>query len=91
MTKFCLILLILFSSIITNAQSYVTIQDIHVRKGAGTKYETLGVLPKGSTVEVLGLTREWGKISFEGNNGYISTKFLEAASSENTSNTNNRS
>jgi hypothetical protein len=29
-----------------------TIQDIHVRKGAGMKYETLGVLPKEFPLDV---------------------------------------
>lgn len=86
MAKFCLIFSILFCSIITTAQSYITTQDINVRKGAGTKYETLGVLPKGSKIEVLEKNGKWSKINYENDKGYISTKFLQPTSTENVSN-----
>ena len=83
MKKSLLLCVCIVLFIVTNAQSYVTTQDVNVRKGAGTKFETLGVIPNGSAVTVLELNGKWAKIDFEGNEGYISTKFLQDANNSN--------
>jgi N-acetylmuramoyl-L-alanine amidase len=86
MTRFYLSFVLLLFTIIGDAQTFITTQDINVRKGAGSKYACLGVIPSGSSVEVQETKGKWGKITFEGNEGYISTKFLQAKTAESISN-----
>ena len=83
MRKVFLLFAALFCSIILFAQSYVTTQDINFRKGAGASFETISVIPKGTTVEVLETSGSWSKVSYDGNYGYVSTKFLQGAKSNN--------
>ena len=40
----------------------VTASSLHIRKGAGTNYESVGKLEKGETVEILEVSGNWGKI-----------------------------
>ena len=85
MRTYLLIALLVLAGQFASGQSYITSQDINVRKGAGTKYEIIGVITSGTTVEVLGSTGKWSKINYQGGEGYISTKFLQTTSSENIS------
>ncbi|MBL0202388.1 MAG: SH3 domain-containing protein [Chitinophagaceae bacterium] len=89
--KFLLLLIFALCSFFANAQTYVTTQDLNVRKGASAKYEALGIILKGTTIEVLETTGSWGKINYQGTEGYISTKFLQEGSNINVSSTTNTS
>lgn len=84
----CLFLLLFLSCTLVNGQTYVTTQDINIRNGAGAKFEKLGVIPSGTTIEILDSKNNWGKINFQGIEGFISMKFLETQTSENISSTN---
>ena len=86
MAKILLIIAFLLPTFLLYAQTYVTKQDVNVRKGAGVKYETLGIIHKEETIEVLETTGIWGEINYEGSDGYISTKFLLNSSEVNVSN-----
>ena len=58
-----------------------TTGQVNVRKGAGLKYATVGVLAKGTIVSYLGASKKddrgvaWYKINFNGNEGWISSKY----------------
>ena len=68
MRKVFLLFAALFCSIILFAQSYVTTQDINFRKGAGANFETISVMPKGTTIEVLETSGSyWNKVSYDRN------------------------
>ena len=56
--------------------------DVNVRSAPGTEARVIGVLHKGETVPYQGDTREWGGrdwylIEFEGQNGWVSSKYAE--------------
>lgn len=88
MFRFYLSIGLLFISIIVNAQWFVTTQDVKVRKGAGTKYDAIGILSSGTKVEVLEEKGKWGRINFEREVGYVSTKYLQVTISPETATSN---
>ena len=51
---------------VPNTPSLTTLTDLNVRAGPGTDYDLLGLLPSGSSVEVVGRdeTRQWWQIRF---------------------------
>lgn len=51
--------------------------NVNVRSGPGTGYSKLGQLAKGQTVEKLGASGNWTKISYNGKNAYVSTQYLK--------------
>ena len=56
--------------------------DVNVRSAPGTEARVIGVLHKGETAPYQGETREWGGrdwylIEFEGQNGWVSSKYAE--------------
>lgn len=58
-------------------QKTVTASALNVRSGPGTLYKKVGLLRKGSTVNVLSTSNGWCKITYNGNNsGYVSAKYL---------------
>ena len=85
MRTYLLIVLLILSAQFAYGQSYVATQDINVRKGAGTKYEIIGVISSGPPIEVLDSNGKWSKINYQGTEGYISTKFLQTTTAENVS------
>jgi formylmethanofuran dehydrogenase subunit E len=68
-------------SFISIGQQFITTQNINVRKGPSPNYETIGVLSIGETIEIIENKGKWGKILFEGNEAYISTKYLQSPNS----------
>jgi uncharacterized protein YraI len=62
--------------------SGVVTSGINVRNGAGTEYESLGVLIKGDVVWVLGkdATNAWLQIDFMDGMGWVSSDFLQVDS-----------
>lgn len=51
----------------------ITADSLNVRKGPGTKYDSVGKVKKGDKVEILETDGNWGKIS----NGWISLKYVK--------------
>lgn len=76
MKHLTILILLLFSVLVTLAQTYVTIQDVNFREGAGTKYQSLGVIPNGSEIQIIESSGKWTKIKYQGTEGYVSTKFI---------------
>lgn len=62
--------------------------NLNVRKGAGTKYSILGVLKKGTVVDVISTSNNWSKIKYNGVYGYVSYKYLAKVSCGTNTNTN---
>lgn len=59
---------------------YVNVNVLNVRSGAGTNHGVIGALSKGIKVQVLFEQNGWGKINYNGKNGYVSSKFLSKTS-----------
>lgn len=66
------------SSSSTSATYTVTEQDLKVRKGPGTNYDILGKLDLGEKVTGT-VTNGWLKFTYNGQTGYSSADYLEAA------------
>jgi uncharacterized protein YgiM (DUF1202 family) len=81
--------ILLFSTLVSNAQTYVTKQDVNFREGAGIKYQSLGVIPVGEKIQVLESSGKWTKIYYRGTEGYISSKFISSNNGEATNNDSN--
>ena len=59
----------------------ITADSLNVRKGPGTKYDSVGKVKKGDKVEILETDGNWGKIS----NGWISLKYVKMDGSSSSS------
>ncbi|YAR62732.1 C40 family peptidase [Bacillus cytotoxicus] len=55
---------------------YVNASALNVRSGEGTNYRIIGALPHGHKVQVLSENSGWSKINYNGQTGYIGTRFL---------------
>ncbi|WP_144497156.1 C40 family peptidase [Bacillus toyonensis] len=55
---------------------YINASALNVRSGEGTNYRILGALPQGQKVQVISENSGWSKINYNGQNGYIGTRFL---------------
>lgn len=55
---------------------YVTADTLNVREGAGTDFDRIGQLNKGTKVEVVKVGEYWDKIKFDGKYGYVFNKYL---------------
>lgn len=51
-------------------------EGLKVRKGPGTSYEQIGILPRNTRVEVLEISNNWAKINYEGGQAYVSMSYL---------------
>lgn len=79
MRKCKLLLLLLLSLLVTvgaNAKLYTLTQDVKVRRGAGTKFDTYYKLTRGDTVEQMELQGKWSRIVYKEKEGYVLTKLL---------------
>lgn len=54
----------------------VTASTLNVRKGAGTNFDKIGSLPKGTVVKVLAEDNGWVKILHNKRVGYVSREYL---------------
>ena len=61
------------------AKTFTVREDIRIRKGAGTNYEEIGKIEKGTSVDITDVEDNWGKVDYHGIKGYVSTKFLDEA------------
>ncbi|MED0961772.1 SH3 domain-containing protein [Bacillus paramycoides] len=55
---------------------YVNASALNVRSGEGTNYRVIGALPQGQKVQVISENYGWSKINYNGQTGYIGTRFL---------------
>ncbi|WP_439874576.1 SH3 domain-containing protein [Bacillus mycoides] len=55
---------------------YINASALNVRSGEGTNYRILGALPQGQKVQVISENSGWSKINYNGQTGYIGTRFL---------------
>ncbi len=60
-----------------------TTGNVHVRKGAGTNTKIMGVLPSGTIVSYLRVTKKdkrgvaWYKINYNGSEGWVSSQYAK--------------
>ncbi len=55
----------------------VTASALNIRSGAGTSYQSLGTLPEGTEVEIIGLSGIWCRFKYNGADAYLSSNYLE--------------
>ncbi|KZD30696.1 N-acetylmuramoyl-L-alanine amidase [Bacillus cereus] len=55
---------------------YINASALNVRSGEGTNYRIIGALPQGQKVQVISENSGWSKIKYNGQTGYIGTRFL---------------
>ena len=58
----------------------VTANSLYVRSGASTSHNILGTVSKGNTVEIKDTQNGWHKISYNGNDGWVSGKYISSTS-----------
>lgn len=57
--------------------------DVYVREGPGLSYDSIDILYKGKKTPFLGEVRKdnrgvaWGKVSFKGKTGWVSSKYAK--------------
>ena len=56
--------------------------SVRMRSGPGTSYDTLGYYSNGVTMNVLGSTSGWYKVSYNGKVGYISGSYMHVTPKE---------
>lgn len=54
-----------------------TTVNVNMRKGPASNTPSLGIVPKGSSVTLTGVTGNWTEVSFNGNTGFIYTKYVK--------------
>jgi len=68
-----------FSSYLAKyAPRYANADDLNIRTGPGTSYKVIGVLQKGDPILVGSKSGKWTKVSYEGQIGYVFTKYLSS-------------
>ncbi len=60
----------------TNSVARQTTSAVNMRSGAGTKHQTVLVLPKGAKVAQTSASAGWSKVTYSGKTGYVATSFL---------------
>ena len=63
----------------------VTADSLNVRSGASTSHSILGTVSKGNKVEIKDTQNGWHKISYKGNDGWVSGKYISSSSDSSTS------
>jgi uncharacterized protein YraI len=69
-------ILLLASGVAASAGSAVVTTDLNLRAGQGTRYSVIGVMPRGSVVDVTGCGDGWCYVRDYG--GYASARYLDA-------------
>ena len=59
----------------------VTANSLYVRSGASTSHNILGTVSKGKTVQIKDTQDGWHKISYNGDHGWVSGKYVSTTSS----------
>lgn len=78
MKRYLIIIVQLLIAIAINAQTYkYTSTNLNLRSGPSTSYKVLTTIPLGTSVEMAeNCDCDWIKISYKGNIGYVSSKYL---------------
>lgn len=78
MKKHLLILLQLLIVFTINAQTYkYTSTNLNLRNGPSTSYKVLATIPIGTSIEMAeNCDSDWIKVYYNGNIGYVSSKYL---------------
>ena len=71
----------------TNSQQMVTTADINVREEADFEGDILGGYDEGDEITVIGAEGEWYIVEYNGEKGYVYSKYLKAAGSSTGSST----
>ena len=59
--------------------TYITNDYVNYRQGYSTAFETYGIIPKGTTVEVTEVFNGWGKINYNGKTAWFSLEYADYA------------
>ncbi|MDQ6597782.1 hypothetical protein E2K98_25260 [Bacillus salipaludis] len=62
--------------------TYKTTVNLNLRKGPGTKYSRVLVMPKGKTVTYISKSGNWYKVKYKSYIGYASSKYLKKVSTQ---------
>jgi TM2 domain-containing membrane protein YozV len=74
---YILLILLICSIDIIASDYYVTTADIHIRVGAGTSFQSIGIIEKGDTIRIIEeINIYWSKIEHKSRIGYSSNKYL---------------
>lgn len=71
----------------TNSQKMITTADINVREEADFEGDILGGYDEGDVITVIGAEGEWYIVEYNGEKGYVYSKYLKAAGSSTGSST----
>ena len=71
----------------TNSQKMITTADINVREEADFEGDILGGYDEGDEITVIGAEGEWYIVEYDGEKGYVYSKYLKAAGSSTGSST----
>ena len=63
-------------SVSIQALGAVSGTGVRMRSGAGTNYDILKTLDKGTIVELTAVEGDWYRISYEGQRGYVSSQYI---------------
>lgn len=55
----------------------VTSNNLNVRSGPSTSNSSIGKLQANTTVEIVGVSNDWYKISYQGGYGYVSSSYIK--------------
>lgn len=56
---------------------YVTTSNLNLRSGVGTSFESIAVIPKGTSILVTETSSNWGRTSYNGLDGWVSLAYAE--------------
>ncbi len=70
--------LLLGSAGLASAAPATVAGDLNLRAGPGTGYGVVAVMPAGATVNTLGCSGNWCRVSYGGAVGYASASYLDA-------------
>ena len=78
--KYFLILLFpLLAALSLNAENYITTRDVKFRAEKSPRAHVIGSIKKNTVVDVTEIDDEWWKITYNGREGYVQSKFLKTA------------
>ena len=60
----------------TQIETIYALTDVNIRAGTGTNYDIINVLKNGQEAKRIGIDGDWSKIIFNGQEGYVKTKYI---------------
>ena len=64
------------STATTSTQQYITTAGVNFRTGASTSYASLGIVSKGSTVQLISISNNWANVIYNGRTGYMHAAYI---------------